>query len=264
MDMKMLFAGCCMLFLSATAVFAAHPLVTDDAGTVGAGKVHLEVNGEVAYDKERVYRADLGGHVTEKNRGGTIGATVTVGVHDRVDVVLGIPYQWYSAYEDGEHIGRADGLSDISLDVKWRFFEQDGWSMAAKPGISFPTGDEAWGLGNGRATYRMFLIGTKELAQWAFHVNLGYIRNENKFEDRKNLWHASSAAEVEVVKNLKAVANVGIERNPDASSSTNPAFALGGLIWQINDTFSIDGGVKFGLTKPEADVAYLFGVTMKF
>ena len=246
------------------AAFAAHPLITDDAGTVGAGKVQLEVNGEVTSDKVRVFSEDRGGQVTEKTRGGTAGATATVGLHDRVDLVLGVPYQWFSTYEDGERTGRADGLSDISLDLKWRFFEQDGWSLAAKPGISFPAGDDDRGLGNGRTTYRMFLIGTKELAPWAFHVNLGYIRNENKVEDRKNLWHASAAAEVEVVKDLKAVANVGIERNADATSGTHPAFALGGLICQISDKFSIDGGIKFGITKPEDDVTYLFGVTMKF
>ncbi len=261
---RSLVASALMMVFAVQTVFAAHPLITDDAGTVGAGKVQLEVTGELAYDKARVFNEDLGGHVTEKTRGGTIGATVTVGVHDRVDVVLGIPYQWYSVREDGERTGRAEGLSDSSLDLKWRFFEQDGWNLAAKPGISFPTGDDDKGLANGRATYRMFVIGTKELAPWAFHVNLGYIRNENKVEDRKNLWHASAAAEVEVVKALKAVVNIGVERNPDASSSTNPAFGLGGLIYQISEKFSIDGGVKFGLTKPETDVAYLFGVTMKF
>ena len=253
-----------LLLFAVQTSFAAHPLVTDDAGTVGAGKVQLEVSGEVTRDKARVHSEDLGGHITEKTRGGALGATVTVGVHDRVDVVVGIPYQWYSVREDGERTGRAEGLSDISVDLKWRFFEQDGWSLAAKPGVSLPTGDDDKGLGNGRAAYRMFLIGTKELAPWAFHVNLGYIRNENRFEDRKNLWHASAAAEVEVVKDLKVVANVGVERNPDATSSTNPAFALGGLMYQLSEKFSVDGGVKVGLTKPEDDVAYLFGVTMKF
>ncbi|KAF0178295.1 MAG: hypothetical protein FD164_2247, partial [Nitrospirae bacterium] len=109
-----------MLFAVQTS-FAAHPLVTDDAGTVGAGKVQLEVSGEVTRDKARVHSEDLGGHITEKTRGGALGATVTVGVHDRVDVVVGIPYQWYSVREDGERTGRAEGLSDISVDLKWRF-----------------------------------------------------------------------------------------------------------------------------------------------
>ncbi|HSW62063.1 MAG TPA: transporter [Dissulfurispiraceae bacterium] len=264
MKLRIICTGFIMLFFAAVHSFAAHPLVTDDAGTVGAGKVQIEVTGELTHDKVRVFSEHTGGHITEKTRGGSVGATVTAGVHDRADVVLGIPYQWFFVREDGERTGRADGLSDISLDLKWRFFEQDGWSLAAKPGVSLPTGDDDRGLGNGRATYRMFVIGTKELAPWAFHVNLGYIRNENKAEDRKNLWHASAAAEVEVVKDLKAVANVGVERNAEATSSTNPAFALGGLIYQISEQFSIDGGVKFGLTKPSSDTTYLLGMTIKF
>lgn len=261
---KSLVASVLTMMVAVQGAFAAHPLITDDAGTVGGGNVQLEVNGEVTSDKVRVFNEERGGHMTEKSRGGTVGVIATIGVHERVDVVLGIPYQWYATRQDGDRTGRADGLSDISLDVKWRFFEQDGWSLAAKPGVSLPTGDDERGLGAGRATYRTFLIGTKELAPFAFHANLGYIRNENRVDERKNLWHASVAAEMEVIKDLKAVANIGIERNPDAAGSTNPAFALGGLICQISEKFSIDGGVKFGLTKPETDVAYLFGITMKF
>jgi hypothetical protein len=260
---RSLVASAFMMVFAAQSAFAAHPLVTDDAGTVGA-KVQIEVTGEVTRDNERVHSEDAGADITVKGRGGTIAATATVGFHERVDFVLGIPYQWNATYEDGVRTARAGGLSDISLDLKWRFFEQDGWSFAVKPGLSLPTGDDDRGLGAGRATYRAYLIGTKELAPFAFHANLGYIRNENKVDERKNLWHASLAAEFEFMKSLKAVADFGVERNSDKASSTNPAFALAGLIWQINDTFSIDGGVKFGLNKPETDTTYLFGIAMKF
>lgn len=261
---KNLVASVLMMLVASPSVFAAHPLVTDDAGTVGAGKVQVEITGEVSRDKERTYSEDAGADVTVKNRSGACGLTTTVGVHDRVDLVLGVPYQWTKTYEDGVRTGRADGLSDLSFDVKWRFFEQDGWSFAVKPGFTLPSGDDDKGLGAGRATYRAFLIGTRELAPFALHANLGYIRNENKADDRKNIWHASLAAEYEFVKSVRAVANFGIERNPDKTVSTNTAFALAGLIWQINDTFSVDSGVKFGLNKPETDTTYLFGVTMKF
>lgn len=261
---KSLVASILMMIVASPSAFAAHPLITDDAGTVGAGKVQVEVTSEITRDKERAYSKDAETDVPVKSSGGSFAVTTTAGVHEKVDLVLGIPYQWTAIYEDGLRTAKADGLSDISFDVKWRFFEQDGWSFAVKPGFTLPTGDDDKGLGAGRAAYRAYLIGTKELAPFAFHANLGYIRNENKADERKNIWHASLAAEYEFVKSLKAVANFGIERNPDASSSTNPAFALTGLIWQINDTFSIDGGIKLGLNKPETDTTYLFGVTMKF
>jgi hypothetical protein len=255
---KLILVSLFLIALTAQAAYAAHPLITDDAGTVGAGKVQIELNGEYSFDRQR----EAG--VTQKTHGVNAGTTVTVGVHDRVDVVAGVPYQWIWTYQDGTRTGKDNGVGDVSLDIKWRFFEQDGWSLAVKPGITLPSGDDERGFGNGRVTYKMFLIGTKELAPWAFHLNLGYIRNESSGDDEKNIWHASAAAEFEIIKNLKAVANVGIERNHELNNNNHPVFALGGLIYQFSEKFSIDGGVKVGLTKPETDLTFLLGMTMKF
>jgi hypothetical protein len=115
----------------------------------------------------------------------------------------------------------------------------------------------------------MFFITTKEMKPWAFHLNFGYIRNENKVDERKvderkDIWHASLASEVEVIKDLKAVANIGIERNPDITSDTHPAFILGGLIYSVSKNFDIDFGIKRGLNKPETDYAILFGIAFRF
>ena len=98
--------------------------------------------------------------------------------------ILGVPYEWIRAKEEGDTFTE-NGISDISLEVKWRFYEKDGLSFALKPGISMPTGDEEKGLGAGRVGYRIFFITTKEIAPWAFHLNLGYIRNENKAMNEK-------------------------------------------------------------------------------
>jgi hypothetical protein len=247
-----------ILALASHPAYAAHPLITDDTGTQGTGKVQIEINGEYRFDKER----ESG--VTEKERGGNIAATITVGVHERVDVIVGVPYNWFTSYQDGRRVARENGIGDMNLDVKWRFFDQNGWSFAVKPGITLPSGDADRDLGNGRVGYKLFFITTKELAPWAFHLNLGYIRNENKFGDERNIWHASLAAEYEIVKNLKIVGNVGAERNGDINDHTPPVFALGGLIYQVSEQFSIDGGIKVGLTKPETDLSFLFGMTMKF
>ncbi|MFH2118991.1 MAG: transporter [Pseudomonadota bacterium] len=247
------------LIFTASAVYAAHPLITDDAGTVGKGGVQIEINAELAYDKEK-----LDDSTTQKNEGAEAALTVTFGLTEDLDFVVAAPYQWLSAHENDELTAREKGISDMSLDLKWRFFEKDGWGLALKPGISLPTGNEEKELGGGRTSYRLFFITTRELEPWAFHLNIGYIRNENNGGDRSDLWHASAAAEVGLVKDLKAVANVGIETNPASGSGTHPAFALGGLIYNLSEKISLDAGVKFGLTKPEADVSYLAGITIKF
>jgi hypothetical protein len=241
-----------------TTSYAAHPLITDDTGTQGKGKAQIEINSEFSRDKEKE------DGVTVKERGGELATIISYGITDNADIVLGIPYQWFRIKEDGDTVEKEDGLSDMSLELKWRFFEKEGLSLALKPGITIPTGDEDKGLGTGRVTYSLFFITTKEIEPWAFHLNLGYIRNENKVDERKDLWHLSLASEVEVIKDLKAVANIGIERNPDKSSNTHPAFILGGLIYSINENIDIDFGIKGGLNKPETDLTYLAGIAWKF
>jgi Putative MetA-pathway of phenol degradation len=133
-----------------------------------------------------------------------------------------------------------------------------------KPGISIPTGNDEKGLGAGRLGGHLFLIASQELGSWAFHGNLGYIRNENKVDERKDIWHASFAATWEVIKNLKLVADVGIERNPDEDANNDPAFIIGGIIYSINENFDVDLGVKGGLSKSETDFSMMAGVTLRF
>lgn len=259
---KFILSAIIMLVLAGTA-FAAHPLITDDTGTQGRGNLTLEINSEFSSDKETE------DEITTKETGGEVASIVSYGLTDTADVVLGLPYQWVKVQEDGDTAADEDDISDMSLEIKWRFYEKDGLSFALKPGITFPTGDVDKGLGNGKASYGLTLITTKEIEPWAFHLNIGYMHNEYKLEEdkeanRMNIWHASLATQVEVIKDLTAVANIGVERNPDKKSNTHPAFVLGGVIYSMNENFDIDAGVKIGLNKPETDLTFLAGMAMRF
>jgi hypothetical protein len=246
------------VFIFSSVSYAAHPLITDDTGTQGKGKFQVELNSEFSFDKEKVKE------ITVKERGSEVSTILSYGITDSMDVVFGVPYQWNKAWEDGEKTSDEEGISDISVELKWMFYEKDGFSFALKPGITLPTGDDEKGLGTGRVTSSLFLITTKEIEPWAFHFNLGYIRNENKADERRDIWHASIASEVEVVNKLKLVANIGMEKNSDKASNTDPAFILGGIIYSITDAFDIDFGLKAGLNKPETDYSILAGVNFRF
>lgn len=243
--------------------FGAHPLITEDAGTQGKGKIQVEVNSEFSRDKE------MSDGITTKEIGSEVATILSYGIFDNTDIVFGLPYQWKKVKEDAIVTSDVDGVSDISLELKWRFFEKEGLSFAIKPGITLPTGDENKGLGNGRASYGVVFITTKEIEPWAFHLNLGYSYNEyalreDRDANRKGIWHASLASEIEVVKDLKLVANIGMERNPDRTSNANPAFILGGIIYSITERFDVNLGVKGGLNKPETDLAFLAGIAIRF
>jgi len=249
---------CCVFLFIAYPSWAAHPLITDDTGTQGKGKFQLEFNGQYDWDKKDTE------DVSVRSTGGQAAVTLSYGVAENVDLVFSLPYLWGKAEVNEITVYDEHGIGDAVLETKWRLFEKNGLSLALKPGISIPTGNYEKGLGAGQLGGHLFLIASQELGTWAFHGNLGYIRNENKIDERKDIWHASFAATWEAIKNLKLVANVGIERNPDDDANNDPAFLIGGVIYSINEKFDVDLGVKYGLSTSERDLSLMAGVTFRF
>jgi len=231
---------------------AAHPLITDDAGTQGQGKFQLELNVQNDYEREGVIKTETP----------ILAMTFSYGIMYPLDSILGISYQFLTT-ENGASI-KHDGWADVSLDLKWKFYQKDYLALALKPGITLPAEDEQKGLGQGKATYRLFFISSIEKKPWAFHLNLGYVRNENKIEERLDLWHISLAAVVEVFQNLNLVANMGLEENRNKENDEPPVFLLGGIIYALTENFNIDFGLKIGLNGPETDFSVLAGLAWRF
>ena len=250
-----LFLTECALLVLAQGAYASHPLITDDAGTQGKGKTQLEFNGE--YEREK---GD--GARSESFTGPTI-PVLSYGISDNTDIALGASYQHVQT-RDAEGTRTVNGMTDTGIDLKWRFFEREGLAFALKPGITLPTGNDKRGLGAGRVTYHLDFIATKEIKPWDFHFNLGYTRNENGVHERENLWKVSLAGVLDVARNLKAIGNVGIERNTDRASHRDPAFVLGGLIYSIRESLDIDIGVRMGINRRGTDYSVPAGITWKF
>lgn len=247
-----------VIFSPPAAAFAARPLITDDAGTVGKGTFQVELGFEMSD-----HGTDEDGVVTRENTSSSA-ATLSYGLLDNLDVLLGMPYEKTKIREDGETVHNEDGVGDLTLEAKWRFFEKDGFALALKPGVSFPTGDDKKGFGTGRMTYGALFIVTKDIGPVSFHLNAGYKRNENKTDERKDMWGGDLAGVVTVAKPLKLLVNAGMKTNTGRTAATDPAFLLGGLIYSITDKIDLDLGYKRGLNKAEADNAYVAGLTMKF
>ena len=249
---------CWMFLFIACPSWAAHPLITDDTGTQGKGKFQLELNGQSDWDNEDVNGTSV------KTTGGQVATTLSYGIAENVDLVLSLPYQWGRTEENEATAYDENGIGDMVFETKWRFFEKDGFSIALKPGISIPTGNNEKGLGTGQLGGHLFLIASQELGSLAFHGNLGYIRNENNADERKDIWHASLATTWEALKNLKLVANIGIERNRDDNASNDPAFLIGGVIYSVAENFDVDCGIKYGLNSSETDLSLMAGITFRF
>jgi hypothetical protein len=233
--------------------FAAHPLITDDTGTQGKGRFELEIAYEFEHEDNDGVEEDL--HQTL--------FTVSYGIIDSMDLVVGIPVQHIRAKEAGVTSTEA-GVADLVLEVKWRFFEKDNFSFAIKPNLSLPTGDDSRGLGSGEVGGGAFFIATAEFEPWTFHFNAGYGRAENTADEREDIWHVSLASEFGATQWLTLVANVGVEENSDRASDTPLAFIIGGAVFPITENVDLDLGLKGGLTDPESDFALLTGATFRF
>jgi len=243
--------------------FAAHPLVSDDTVTHGWGKYQLEVNSEAGFDRQRQ------GGVEIKASSQQVATIITAGLGERVDLAFGLPWQWIRVKQDGSLMSAENGPGDATLELKWRFYERNGFSLAIKPGITLPTGDEERGLGNGRVSGGVTMIASQEMAPVTLHLNAAYFHNEFGLEtdrqaNRNDICRSSLAVLVEVVKNLQLTGEIGMESNRDRTSGTWPAFATIGAIYSLRDNVDLDLGVKRGLNEPATDLTLLAGFSMHF
>lgn len=248
---------CMMLALmSGTKAFPAHPLITDDVYTQGKGNSQLELSGEYSYDKDTDKDS-----TTNSLYGGVV---FTHGLIETLDIILTSGYQAVKDNSEGV-ISRNDGVTDTILDAKWRFYEKkDGLALAVKPGIIFPTGDHDKGLGSGKTGYRFLFISSLKWEPLAVHLNIGYTRNENRIDERKDIFRASLAGEWELSERIKLVADTGIETCRDAVHREDPAFVLLGIIYSVTKKIDLDLGVKQGFTGTETRFTLSGAATFRF
>jgi len=252
-----------VVFLYAGVGYGAHPLTTDDTGTQGKGKYQVEIMFESFKDKEK----ESG--ISVRETGGEAAMALSYGIIDNSDIIIEIPYIWEKTKEDGSVVSDTSGLSDISLSIKWRFYEKDSFKLALKPSISLPTGDEEKGLGDGRPSYEILFISSKEFEKILLHANIGYLRRDYKLKEdedrlRKDILKASAAVEYKLVDSLRAVGNIEIETNEEKGSSDHPISMVLGAIYSPHEDLDLDIGIRFGLNDSAEDIAGLAGITWRF
>ena len=244
--------------LTAASALAGAPLSTDDAGSIDVGAVEIGIGNSYTYDKE----------ASVKTTANDAELCIGTGLYKNLSINVAIPYLISERVkEDGVLAGEADGLGDMTVELKYAFAELAGVNLAIKPAVMIPTGKSD--LTENHWQYGATLIATKELegGTYALHANLGYEHhtyNDDVTGIRSNLWSGSVAGEMEVTRELFAVADLGLATNPEEGADDLPAYALTGARYEINDHFEVNAGVKLGLTKPEDDISVLYGLVMKF
>jgi hypothetical protein len=250
---------------------AAHPFITDDAGTQGAGKWQLELLGQRSRNE---HAADAGaGPTLQRSRATLFSPVLTYGLLDTLDLALGVHHLRYRVTENEVVTGEASGMSDSTLELKWRFYEAGPFSLAVKPGITLPTGNENRGLGTGRASWGVSLIADYEAAPWVWLANVAYTRArfrlpQDRADFRDDLWRVSGGAEYIVRQDLRLTGEVGVRtneaRNDPFLPGRNGRYAMLGAIYSPTDKIDFDIGLRKGLNRAEADTTFLAGATFRW
>src|SRR5690349_6416574 len=140
-------------------VQAAHPFVTEDPGTQGAGKLELEL-GFGAFD----------GDPSIPGRNSVFAPQLSIGVTDNLDLIAQIVRVQQTATAGPTLIGQASTL----LDVKWRFHETNDYALGVRAGLDLPAGDGSDGLGSGQLGAHAIGIVSLTLDEYAVYGNATY------------------------------------------------------------------------------------------
>jgi len=250
---KQFFLAVIVTLLLAPGAYALHPLNTDDTGTEGQGRWKAEVLGKWAHN-------EINGTVKTASQ---IKTAITAGITDNIDIEVGQPYK-FKREDDNGAVSKVDGIADTEIELKWRFYDRNRLSFALRPALTLPAGDDGKGLGTGKLTYKLFLLATKELEQWAFHVNAGYGKNANTADDRTDIWNFSAAAEYEIAQGFKVAGEAGIYSNNEKASGIQPVYTTAAVLYYPVKHIRLDLGLRLGLNKAEPDYTVIPGIAFKF
>jgi len=231
---------------AARPAIAGHPMLTEDTGTQGTGNFELELGYSWARD---------GG-----DRFFVFQPQLSYGLTPSLDLIA--QPSWLS--NDTTADSRVHGLGDTALDVKWRFFGSDPFSLAVRAGATLATSENDLGLPSGTVATHATLVATLDVAPFTIDANLGYARNPDAAGLRRSLYHASAAALYACTERLSFVIDMDADSNADTSRSMWPAVALLGAIYTLRPGLDIDAGYRKSLNSAAAATQWLLGITYRW
>jgi hypothetical protein len=259
------------LLAIAPAARAVPPFITDDAGTQGEGRRQLELIGEHIHHERSAETG--GGSVTQLRQITTASAVLTFGWSDRLDLAVTLNGLRNSLEEDGTLQEKSSGLSDTILEAKWRFYEDQGTSLALKPSLSLPTGDENQGLGTGKSSYGINLILTHESGRWTWMANaafarLRFERAEDEQSSHSHLRRFSGGMKYGVAEGWELAAELGYRTNASKDDpflpGNNGSYAMLGAIWALSKDDELAFGVRRAMGGGEYDWGFTAGATFRW
>ena len=229
-------------------VHAAHPFVTEDPGTQGAGKFELELGfGAVQGDP------------SIPGRNSIFAPQLSIGVTDNLDLIAQVLRVQQTATGEPSVIGQGSTL----LDVKWRFKEMDDYALGVRAGLDLPAGDGRDGLGSGQLGAHAIGIVSVALGDFAVYANAIYVYTRQP-STRRSQGGFSIALTRPDDRPLRGFVEAATYTNADPDNSRWPAFARAGAIYTLTSWLDVDAGLQARLNNAAARIGVLLGMTARW
>ncbi|MEP7329042.1 MAG: hypothetical protein ABI777_07505 [Betaproteobacteria bacterium] len=227
---------------------AAHPFLTEDPGTQGAGRSELELGFAAA-----------NGDPSINGRGTLFSSQYSFGVTETVDVI--VQAFWQTQSPAGAPSVR--GFNNTILDIKWQFVDDGPLALGVRGGLEFPTGDAAKGLGGGDVSAHILGIVGWKFDDVQILMNAGYarLRQPGLRPDFGFFSVALIGTDVGIVRPFIEAATFS---NTDPAVTQWPAVARTGVIYSANSTLDLDVGVQTRLNRSATRLAWLAGATIRW
>jgi hypothetical protein len=227
---------------------AAHPFITEDPGTQGAGHIGIELgfaaaNGDPGVD----------------GRTALFSPQLTIGVLPNLDFIG----QGVWVRQSPAEAPTLFGSGDLMADVKWRFYDSNTWSFGVRAGLDLPTGDSSDGLGAGAVGAHAIGIAGLQVGAWAMYANAAYARSRAPAA-RANLGAFSIAVTQTETTPWQAFVEAATYSNPDPTNGQWPAVARTGLIYSVGPWLDLDAGFQARLNRSAARAVWLAGATFRW
>ena len=227
------------------AALAAHPKLSEDTGTQGAGNFELESGFAWSHQADdRIFQFQ---------------PQLSWGASAALDLI--VQPAWIATQTGGESVR---GPGDTNLDVKWRFQEGEPWTLAIRAGVTVPTAQDDLGLQRGKLAPHSILIATGDFRPYTLDANVGYAHLTADASHRADLFQFSFALTVESARHLFFVLDSALDSNPDKTQGRQlAAIGLLGVIYTIRPGLDIDAGFRSRLNATGPAQQWLLGITFR-
>ena len=201
-------------------LFAARPLKSNDAFTLGRYSFQLEIASDIITTDDQHFSA--------------FPVAITYGLTDATDLFLG------SAVFSNRLFSGNLSIECIDIGFKQNLVSSELFNLSFASGLT-----SQYFESNFSSPSAFFnLITSLSLGDLTLHYNLGYNQNFRD-EEFKDIWFTSFGAELSLSNKIILGADMGIGRDPSIHCSTPQSYALVGASYSLFNKLSLDTGLSF-------------------